>query len=260
MLESQEIAESVLVFLKELCKKLNVTFVFKSSFDKANRTSGGAVRGPGLATGLEILAGLKLKHGVPIITDIHSPQQAHEVAEVADILQIPAFLCEDRELLLAAAKTGCTLQIKKGQHIAPERLSQISSYLRSIKECGTVAFCERGTSFGYHNLIVDFKHFDIIRNLCHPVVFDATHALQLPGAGVGSSSGKREHIPTLAKAAAATGLDGFFMEVHPEPRKALSDKDTQLSLQEAEDLLEQVVAIDRCTRQLSRLSFRGFLS
>lgn len=257
MLESREIAEAVLVPLKKQCQSLGVNFVFKSSFDKANRTSGKSMRGPGLREGLKILAELKTEHAVPIITDIHSPNQARQAAEVVDILQVPAFLCEDRELLHAAAQTGCTIQIKKGQYIAPERLVQISNYLQSIEGCGQIAFCERGTSFGYHNLVVDFKHFDLMKALKHPVVFDATHALQLPGAAGGASSGKRQHIPTLARAAAATKLDGFFMEVHPEPARALSDKDTQLSIAEACDLLLQVVAFDQCARNYPNLIFKS---
>jgi 2-dehydro-3-deoxyphosphooctonate aldolase (KDO 8-P synthase) len=249
MFESKALAREVLEFMKAECATLGVTYVFKSSFDKANRTSANSVRGPGLQA-LAGLAELRETYQVPVLTDIHSPQQAAAAAESVDILQIPAFLCEDWELLRAAAKTGRILQIKKGQYLAPERMVVIKQALESVPGCGQIVFCERGTTQGYHNLVVDFRNLDIMNTLGTPVVFDATHSVQLPGAAAGASSGKREHIPALARAAAAVGIDGLFMEVHPNPSTALSDKDTQLNPQEARAVLKQVVAIDRIRRQL----------
>lgn len=250
MFESMELAREVLLFMKAACTELGVQYVFKSSFDKANRTSGSSLRGPGLQA-LTGLAELRQMHQVPILTDIHSPQQAAAAAACVDILQIPAFLCEDWDLLRAAAKTGRILQIKKGQYLAPERMLEIKETLEAVPGCGQVVFCERGTSQGYHNLVVDFRNLDVMNALGTPVVYDATHSVQLPGAASGASSGKREHIPALARAAAAVGIDGLFMEVHPNPSAALSDKDTQLHPHEARSVLNQVVAIDRCRRQLS---------
>lgn len=249
MLESKEIALAVIGPLKKACSKHGVRFVFKSSFDKANRTSGSSQRGPGLAVGLRWMSELARDHDLLTLTDIHTPQQAKAAAEVVDVLQIPAFLCEDRALLRAAAATGRAIQIKKGQFTSPERLIEVACFLKS-EGASEIALCERGSCFGYHNLIVDFRNFDVMKRSGHSVVFDATHAAQLPGAGHGVSSGKREHIPTLARAAASVGLNGLFMEVHPNPPEALSDKDTQLSPDEALKLLAAVVALDQCARSL----------
>jgi 2-dehydro-3-deoxyphosphooctonate aldolase (KDO 8-P synthase) len=253
MLESRDVAVAVLKVMQPLCLKLGVTYVFKASFDKANRTSARSTRGPGL-DGLGLLSALRDEFGVPVLTDIHSPHQAKLAADAVDILQIPAFLCEDVALLQAAAATGRTVQIKKGQYLAPERLRVILSIMKNVPECGPVVFCERGTSLGYHNLVVDYRNLDAMRWLGTPVVFDATHAVQLPGAAKGASSGKREHIPTLARAAAAAGIDGLFMEVHPNPSQALSDRDTQLSPSEAVALLQHVVALDKESRRLGFLN------
>jgi 2-dehydro-3-deoxyphosphooctonate aldolase (KDO 8-P synthase) len=249
MLESKETAEAVITALQTACAAHGVPYVFKSSFDKANRTSGSSLRGPGLERGLKWMAELAHKHKLLTLTDIHTPQQAQAAAEVVDVLQIPAFLCEDRALLSAAARTGRTVQVKKGQFTSPERMLDIAHFLKQ-EGAVEISLCERGSCFGYHNLIVDFRNFDVMKRSGHPVVFDATHAAQLPGAGQGVSSGKREHIPSLARAAAAVGLSGLFMEVHPEPTQALSDKDTQLTPSEALSLLADVVALDRCTRSL----------
>lgn len=249
MLESKETALAVIGPLKKACAEHGVRYVFKSSFDKANRTSGSSQRGPGLVLGLRWMSELARDHDLLTLTDIHTPRQAEAAAEVVDVLQIPAFLCEDRALLSAAARTGRTVQVKKGQFTSPERLAEIAHFLQS-EGAREIALCERGSCFGYHNLIVDFRNFDVMKRTGHAVVFDATHAAQLPGAGQGVSSGKREHIPTLARAAAAVGLSGLFMEVHPSPSQALSDKDTQLAPEEALKLLANVVAVDQCARSL----------
>lgn len=254
MLESRQVATEVLEHLVPLCRELGVHYIFKSSFDKANRTSAQSARGPG-RDGLTLLAALRQEFKVPVLTDIHSPDQAAAAAEAVDVLQIPAFLCEDEALLRAAAATGRIIQIKKAQYLAPERLKAILAVMRDVPQCGEVVFCERGTTLGYHNLVVDFRNLDVMRWLGTPVVFDATHAVQLPGAAAGASSGKREHIPSLARAAAAIGIDGLFMEVHPRPSEALSDRDTQLSPSEAAGLLRQVVAFDTLSRQVGFLSF-----
>lgn len=250
MLESMELAEQVIEHILPLCRELRIPYIFKSSFDKANRTSSKSQRGPGLQRGLQQLDEIKRKYKVPVLTDIHTPEQAAQAAEIVDVLQIPAFLCEDRALLQAAAKTKKAINLKKAQFLPPERMRALHRYLLE-QGAGPVGLCERGTSFGYHNLIVDFRSLDVMRSTGAAVVFDATHAAQLPGAGQGVSSGKREHIPTLARAAAAAGVDAFFMEVHTQPTKALSDKDTQLAPTEAIPVIRSCLAVHRCVRSLS---------
>lgn len=237
-LESKEIAETVAVKLKEVCQKLDINYVFKSSFDKANRSSINSYRGPGMEEGLKILADIKEKYNLPIVTDIHSPEQAEQVAKVADILQIPAFLCRQTDLLVAAAKTGKIVNIKKGQFLAPE---QMKSLIKKVEDAGNtnILVTDRGTSFGYNNLVVDFRGIPIMQSFGYPVVFDATHSVQLPGANGTSSGGDRRFVPVLAKAAMAVGANVLFFEVHPNPDKALCDGPNMVALEDAEALFKK---------------------
>ena len=237
VLESLELAMEVALSLARIAQKLGVTIVFKSSFDKANRTSIKSFRGPGLATGLKWLEKIKVETGLPILTDIHTPDQAEPVAEVADVIQIPAFLCRQTDLLVAAARTGKIVNVKKGQFVAPWDMGQV---VEKIKQSGATAaaaadaasaagandkiwLTERGAGFGYNNLVVDFRSLPIMQSLGFPVVFDATHSVQLPGGKGSCSGGQREFVPVLARAAVAAGCNGVFMEVHPDPDHALCD-------------------------------------
>lgn len=234
-IESQEILEKTAEGLKEITNKLNINFVFKSSFDKANRSSITSFRGPGIEKGLAMLQKVKDKYDLPIVTDIHTPDQAEKAAEVADILQIPAFLCRQTDLLVAAAKTGKIVNIKKGQFLAPE---QMESLIKKIEDSGNsnILLTDRGTSFGYNNLVVDFRGIPIMQNFGYPIVFDATHSVQLPGANGTCSGGDRRFVPVLAKAAMAAGADSLFFEVHPEPDKALCDGPNMIALEDVQSL------------------------
>ena len=221
-------------------------FVFKASFDKANRTSGDAYRGPGLTEGLRILAGVKAE-GFPILTDIHEPAQAEPAAEVADILQIPAFLCRQTDLLLAAGRTGRIVNIKKGQFVASHDIHRAAEKVASTGNC-QVILTERGSSFGYNNLVVDMRGLKIMRDAGWPVVFDATHSVQLPGGAGAASSGQPQFIEPLARAAVAVGVDGVFVEVHDDPEKALSDGPNALRLNLLEGFWRRLQAIDRLVK------------
>lgn len=234
-IESQEILDETAAGLKEITKKLGINYVFKSSFDKANRSSITSFRGPGLEKGLEMLAKVKEKYDLPIVTDIHTPEQAARVAEVVDILQIPAFLCRQTDLLVAAAKTGKIVNIKKGQFLSPD---QMKTLIKKVEDSGNtnILVTDRGTSFGYNNLVVDFRGIPIMQTFGYPVVFDATHSVQLPGANGASSGGDRRFVPYLAKAAMAVGANSLFFEVHPEPDKALCDGPNMIALKDAEQL------------------------
>lgn len=235
--ESQEILDVTAQGLKEITKKLDINFVFKSSFDKANRSSIYSYRGPGLEKGLELLKNVKEKFDVPIITDIHTPDQAQPVSKVADILQIPAFLCRQTDLLVAAAKTGKIVNIKKGQFLAPQ---QMDNLVKKVEECenNKILLTDRGASFGYGNLIVDFRAVPIMQSFGYPVVFDATHSVQLPGANGTSSGGDRRFVPVLAKAAMAAGANALFFEVHPDPDNAKSDGPNMIPLDKAEEVFK----------------------
>ena len=224
--------------VKELCQKLGIDYVFKSSFDKANRTSSGSYRGPSKEGGLEILARVKKELNVPIVTDVHESYQCAEVAEVADVLQIPAFLCRQTDLLKAAARTGKAVKVKKGQFMAPEDMKYAVDKVRGEGN-DKVFLTERGVSFGYHTLVVDMRSLPIMRQYS-PVIFDVTHSIQQPGGKGGSSGGQREFAPFLARAAAAVGVDGFFIETHPNPEKALSDGPNMIPLHEMEDFLNMI--------------------
>ena len=233
--ESQEILDETAKGLKEITKKLGINFIFKSSFDKANRSSIYSYRGPGLDKGLEMLQSVKDKFDIPIVTDIHTPDQAEPVSKVVDMLQIPAFLCRQTDLLVAAAKTGKIVNIKKGQFLAPEQMGQL---VKKVEDSGNnnILLTDRGCSFGYNNLVVDFRAIPIMQTFGYPVVFDATHSVQLPGAQGTCSGGDRRFVPTLAKAAVAAGANALFFEVHPDPDKAKCDGPNMLYLKDAENV------------------------
>ncbi len=233
--------------LKRVTDRLNVPFIFKASFDKANRTSVASYRGPGLSEGMRILARVKKEVGVPLVSDIHEAGQAALAAEVLDVIQIPAFLCRQTDLILAAASTGSIINIKKGQFVSPWDVEHI---IRKVESVGNekLLLTERGSAFGYNNLVVDFKSIPVMRSFGYPVVFDATHSVQLPGGSGTQSSGQAEFIPYLAKAAVAVGVDGLFFEVHETPEKALSDAANALPLSGLEDLLAELKEIDGCAK------------
>ena len=235
VIESMEILDETAAALKEITEKLGINFVFKSSFDKANRSSLTSFRGPGIEKGLEMLNQIKQKYNLPIVTDIHTPQQAHIAAQVADIIQIPAFLCRQTDLLVAAAETGKVVNIKKGQFLAPEQMEPLA---KKVSDSGNnnILFTDRGTTFGYNNLVVDFRGIPIMQSFGYPVVFDATHSVQLPGAQGTCSGGDRRFVPILAKSAMAAGADALFFEVHPEPDKAKCDGPNMIALDDAEKL------------------------
>ena len=243
VIESDLHAGDLAARLAEITRRLGVPFVFKASFDKANRTSGGSFRGPGLDEGLRVLAGIKARLQIPILTDIHEPSQAVIAATVADMLQIPAFLCRQTDLLVAAAKTGRAVNIKKGQFLAPD---DVRHAVAKVVNAGNsrVVVTERGTSFGYHNLVVDMRSLPMIRALGVPVVFDVTHSLQLPGGGDGVTTGLAQYIEPLASAGVAAGLDGVFLEVHEDPSRARSDAQNALRLDLLEPLLQRLLALD----------------
>lgn len=232
---------------KTIADKLGIPYVFKASFDKANRSSYNSFRGPGLKEGLAILAQIKKDLGVPIVTDIHEPAQAEPVAEVADILQIPAFLCRQTDLVYQAAKTGRTVNVKKGQFLAPWDMKNV---IKKIEEAGNhnIMLTERGASFGYNTLVTDMRGLAIMRELGYPVVMDATHSVQIPGGQGTSSGGQSQYVPHMARAAAAVGIDALFLEVHDNPAEALSDGPNMVKLDNLEALLKDVLAIDKIVR------------
>ncbi|HMK60571.1 MAG TPA: 3-deoxy-8-phosphooctulonate synthase [Dissulfurispiraceae bacterium] len=232
--------------LRDICSSVGLPFVFKSSFDKANRTSVTSFRGPGLEKGLTLLAEVKKKFDIPVISDIHSIEQIKPAAEVLDIIQIPAFLCRQTDLLVAAAQTGKPVNVKKGQFLAPWDVQNIIGKFTSTGN-EKLMLTERGTTFGYNNLVVDFRSFPIMRSFGYPVIFDVTHSLQLPGGQGGCSGGQREYAAPLARAAAAAGVDGFFMEVHPDPDKAKCDGPNMIALDEVEKLLVEIKKISELT-------------
>lgn len=236
-IETMEVLDETAKGLKEIMHKLDINFVFKSSFDKANRSSITTFRGPGITKGLEMLAEIKSKYNIPIVTDIHLPEQAAIAAEVADIIQIPAFLCRQTDLLVAAAKTGKIINIKKGQFLAPE---QMGSLIKKVEDSGNsnILLTDRGVTFGYNNLVTDFRAIPIMQNFGYPVVFDATHSVQLPGAQGACSGGDRRFVPILARSAVAAGANALFFEVHPDPDKALCDGPNMIPLDKAEEVFK----------------------
>lgn len=241
-LESRDVALATADVLASVAERLSIPLIFKSSFDKANRTSLTSFRGPGMEQGLTWLEEVKKKTGLPVVTDIHTPEQASFVAEVADVIQIPAFLCRQTDLLAAAARTGRVVNVKKGQFLAPWDMHNV---VTKLTEAGgeQIWLTERGASFGYNNLVVDMRSIAIMKGLGHPVVFDATHSVQLPGGGGTVSGGNREYVPLLARAAVAAGCSGVFMEVHPDPDRALCDGPNSWPLDLAEALLRDLITL-----------------
>lgn len=242
VIESESHAVETALAVRDICRRAGVPFVFKASYDKANRTSADSFRGPGLVEGMRVLARVREAAGVPVLTDIHEPSHAAPAAEIADVLQIPAFLSRQTDLLIAAARTGRVVNIKKGQFLAP---SDMRHAIAKVTAAGNhrVIVTERGSSFGYHNLVVDMRAFPILRSLGRPVVYDVTHSLQLPGGGDGVTTGQAEFIEPLAAAGVAAGVDGIFMEVHERPERAKSDAQNALRLDRLEPLLARLVRI-----------------
>jgi 2-dehydro-3-deoxyphosphooctonate aldolase (KDO 8-P synthase) len=253
VVESAQLQVDVAGALKDITAALGIAFVFKSSYDKANRSSGGSFRGPGMARGLEILAQVRREVGVPVLTDVHSEAEVAEVAAVVDVLQTPAFLCRQTDFIRAVAQSGKPVNIKKGQFLAPGDMKHVIAKARAAaREKGLdedrFLACERGVSFGYHNLVSDMRSLAIMRETGAPVVFDATHSVQLPGGQGTSSGGQREFVPVLARAAVAAGVAGLFMETHPDPARALSDGPNAVPLAHMRALLESLVEIDRVVK------------
>jgi len=247
VIESREMALDLAKRLSALARRLKVGYIFKASFDKANRTSVDSFRGPGIDKGLEILAEVRQKFGVPVLTDVHEPWQCRVAAEVCDVLQIPAFLARQTDLVVAAGETGAVVNVKKGQFMAPEDMAQV---IRKIESTGNkrIVLCERGSSFGYHNLVADMRSLLIMRELGYPVVMDATHSVQRPG-GLGTGSGgDGKYAPALARAAVATGVDGVFMETHMNPKVAKSDAANAIRFAEVEKLWKTLIAIDKVVK------------
>jgi len=248
VIENRKMIFEIASRLKTITAKLKIPFIFKASYDKANRTSIKSFRGPGLEEGLQILAEVKKKFHVPVLSDVHCVEDVERAAEVLDILQIPAFLCRQTDLVVAMAKTGKIVNVKKGQFLAPNDMAQI---IKKIEAAGNkkILLTERGTSFGYNTLVSDFRSLSIMRQTGYPVIFDATHSVQQPGGMGDSSGGNREFIPLLSRCAAAAGVDGIFMETHPNPDKALSDGPNMWPLGKIEPLLKELAAIDRVVKK-----------
>ena len=250
-IESESMTLDVAAELKDICSRLNIPFIFKSSFDKANRTSVSSPRGIGIERGLQILQRVKNELNLPIVTDVHESWQCPIVAEVADILQIPAFLCRQTDLLIAAAETGRAINVKKGQFLAPWDMHNVVEKLRSTGN-QRIMVCERGTSFGYNNLVVDMTGLVEMRQFGVPVVFDATHSVQKPGGQGGITGGNRDMVAPLMRAALAVGVDAIFAEVHPDPDKAFSDAANQIRLSNIENILRQSIQIDNIIKGINQ--------
>jgi 2-dehydro-3-deoxyphosphooctonate aldolase (KDO 8-P synthase) len=249
VVESLQLQLDVAGALKETCAALGVPFIFKSSYDKANRSSGASFRGPGRTEGLRILAEVRRQIGVPVLTDVHAEAEVPEVAAVVDVLQTPAFLCRQTDFIRAVASAGKPVNIKKGQFLAPDDMKQVVAKAKAASGQDNILVCERGASFGYHNLVSDMRALAIMRDTGCPVVFDATHSVQLPGGKGASSGGQREFVPVLARAAVAAGVAGLFMETHPRPDEALSDGPNAWPLPRMRALLETLVELDRTVKR-----------
>lgn len=248
VIESEAMAMQTATSLKEITTRLKLPFIYKSSFDKANRSSAGSYRGPGMAQGLEILAKVKSELELPVLTDVHEDTPVDEVADVVDVLQTPAFLCRQTNFIQRVAATGKPVNIKKGQFLAPGDMTNVLDKARATGN-EQIMLCERGVSFGYNNLVSDMRALAIMRQTGAPVVFDATHSVQLPGGQGTSSGGQREFVPVLARAAVAAGVAGLFMETHPEPEKALSDGPNAWPLPQLEPLLAQLMELDQVVKR-----------
>ena len=249
VVESRQLQIDTAGHLKELTGRLKIPFIFKSSYDKANRSSGKSFRGPGIDEGLKILAEVKKQIGVPVLTDVHAEDEVKPVAEVVDVLQTPAFLCRQTDFIRAAASSGKPVNIKKGQFLSPQEMKNVVDKAKEASKQENILVCERGFSFGYGNLVSDMRSLMIMRNTGCPVVFDATHSVQLPGGQGTASGGERQFIPVLARAAVASGIAGLFMETHPDPAKALSDGPNAWPLGLMEGLLETLVELDRMVKK-----------
>jgi len=247
VVENEKLCLQVANALVQTCQKLGMTYIFKASYDKANRTSSRSFRGPGLAAGLKVLARVRAEFAVPVLTDVHTESQVDAAAEAVDILQIPAFLCRQTDLIAAAVRTGKIVNLKKGQFLSPMEMGQV---VRKAKEAGgsRLLLTERGTTFGYNNLVADMRSIPMLRGFGFPVIFDATHSVQLPGGGGDKSSGQREFAPVLARCAVAAGANGIFIETHPNPDKALSDGPNMIPLAEMPKLLSGLVRIQEAAR------------
>lgn len=249
VIESEQLAIDTAGYLKEVTQKLGINFIYKSSFDKANRSSGSTFRGPGIDEGLRIMSEVKRQLGLPVVTDIHEVEQIDQVASVVDILQTPAFLCRQTDFIKAVAKSGKPINIKKGQFLAPWDMKNVTDKAKSVEGHGLIMACERGVSFGYNNLISDMTSLVIMRDTESPVVFDATHSVQLPGGQGNSSGGRREFVPVLTRAAVAVGISGLFMETHPRPDEAKSDGPNSFPMYQIEDFLAEIMAIDKVVKK-----------
>ncbi|MDH5612015.1 MAG: 3-deoxy-8-phosphooctulonate synthase [Gammaproteobacteria bacterium] len=247
VIESEAMAMETSIKLKEITQRLGIHFIYKSSYDKANRSSGDSFRGPGIEEGLRILQKVKNEVGVPVLTDVHENTPIDEVADVVDVLQTPAFLCRQTDFILRVANAGKAVNIKKGQFLAPWDMKNVVDKARSTGN-QQIMVCERGASFGYNNLVSDMRSLAVMRDTGCPVVFDATHSVQLPGGQGTSSGGQREHVPVLARAAIAAGIAGVFMETHPDPSKALSDGPNAWPLDKMESLLRTMIELDRVVK------------
>ncbi|MBS4096660.1 MAG: 3-deoxy-8-phosphooctulonate synthase [Sulfuricella sp.] len=244
VIESRQMAFDTAGMLKEICHELEIPFIYKSSFDKANRSSIHSYRGLGIDEGLDILAAVKNEIGVPVLTDVHTIEEIRAAAAVVDVLQTPAFLCRQTDFIVAAASAGVPVNIKKGQFLAPWDMKQVVTKARQASGADNIMVCERGVSFGYNNLVSDMRSLMVMRETGCPVVFDATHSVQLPGGQGDRSGGQREFVPVLARAAVASGISGLFMETHPDPDKALSDGPNAWPLPRMKELLETLIELD----------------
>lgn len=249
VIESEQMALDTAGQLKEMCQKLGIPFIYKSSYDKANRSSGKSFRGFGMEEGLKILAKVKQQIGVPVLTDVHSEDEIAPVAAVVDVLQTPAFLCRQTDFIHAVAKSGKPVNIKKGQFLSPWDMKNVVDKAREVSGTDNIMVCERGASFGYNNLVSDMRSLAVMRNTGCPVVFDATHSVQLPGGQGTVSGGQREFVPVLARAAVAAGISGLFMETHPDPAKALSDGPNAFPLGHLQEMLQTLKALDALVKQ-----------
>ncbi|MDD4913144.1 MAG: 3-deoxy-8-phosphooctulonate synthase [Sideroxydans sp.] len=249
VIESEQMAIDTAGQLKEICQKLGIPFIYKSSYDKANRSSGKTFRGFGMEAGLKILEKVKAQIGVPVLTDVHDEDEIAPVASVVDVLQTPAFLCRQTDFIHAVAKSGKPVNIKKGQFLSPWDMKNVVDKAREVSGGDTIMVCERGASFGYNNLVSDMRSLAVMRNTGCPVVFDATHSVQLPGGQGTASGGQREFVSVLARAAVAAGVAGVFMETHPDPAKALSDGPNAFPLGHLQEMLQTLKAIDALVKQ-----------
>jgi 2-dehydro-3-deoxyphosphooctonate aldolase (KDO 8-P synthase) len=249
VIESEQMALDTAGQLKEMCQRLGIPFIYKSSYDKANRSSGKTFRGFGMEAGLKILEKVKAQIGVPVLTDVHTEEEIAPVAAVVDVLQTPAFLCRQTDFIHAVAKSGKPVNIKKGQFLSPWDMKNVVDKAREVSGGDNIMVCERGASFGYNNLVSDMRSLAVMRNTGCPVVFDATHSVQLPGGQGTASGGQREFVPVLARAAVAAGVAGLFMETHPDPAKALSDGPNAFPLGHLQELLQTLKALDALVKQ-----------